>query len=126
MNPQTNISNIIVAVRVRPTLQQNINKPSENTNAYTQRTIAVMDEKALIFDPMNSNTKQALHAHGHRKQKDAKYTFDTVLGEAATQREVFEATSKPLVREVLEGYNATVFAYGATGCGKTHTITGYL
>jgi len=25
---------------------------------------------------------------------------------------------------VLDGYNATVFAYGATGCGKTHTITG--
>jgi len=24
----------------------------------------------------------------------------------------------------LDGYNATVFAYGATGCGKTHTITG--
>lgn len=25
---------------------------------------------------------------------------------------------------MLDGYNATVFAYGATGCGKTHTITG--
>ena len=25
---------------------------------------------------------------------------------------------------MLQGYNATVFAYGATGCGKTHTITG--
>lgn len=24
----------------------------------------------------------------------------------------------------MDGYNATVFAYGATGCGKTHTITG--
>jgi len=37
---------------------------------------------------------------------------------------VFEATSKPLIPRILEGFNATVFAYGATGCGKTHTITG--
>ena len=25
---------------------------------------------------------------------------------------------------MLEGYNGTLFAYGATGCGKTHTISG--
>jgi kinesin family protein 18/19 len=37
---------------------------------------------------------------------------------------VYEATTKPLLDSVLDGYNATVFAYGATGCGKTHTITG--
>jgi kinesin family protein 18/19 len=36
---------------------------------------------------------------------------------------VYEATTKPLLDSVLDGYNATVFAYGATGCGKTHTIT---
>ncbi len=33
-------------------------------------------------------------------------------------------TTKPLLDSVLDGYNATIFAYGATGCGKTHTITG--
>jgi kinesin family protein 18/19 len=26
----------------------------------------------------------------------------------------------------LNGYNGTLFAYGATGCGKTHTISGTL
>jgi chromosomal replication initiation ATPase DnaA len=25
---------------------------------------------------------------------------------------------------VLEGYNGTIFAYGQTGTGKTHTMTG--
>ena len=29
-----------------------------------------------------------------------------------------------IIDSVLDGYNATVFAYGATGCGKTHTILG--
>jgi kinesin family protein 18/19 len=37
---------------------------------------------------------------------------------------VYEATSKGLVSSVLMGYNATVFAYGATGTGKTHTMVG--
>lgn len=30
----------------------------------------------------------------------------------------------PLVLQVLEGYNATVFAYGQTGAGKTYTMAG--
>jgi kinesin family protein 18/19 len=37
---------------------------------------------------------------------------------------VYEATSRGLVLGVLTGYNATVFAYGATGSGKTHTMVG--
>ena len=37
---------------------------------------------------------------------------------------MYEATTRSLLDSVLDGYNATVFAYGATGCGKTHTITG--
>ena len=30
----------------------------------------------------------------------------------------------PLVHQVLQGYNCTVFAYGQTGTGKTHTMEG--
>ena len=30
----------------------------------------------------------------------------------------------PSLNGILEGYNATVFAYGITGSGKTHTIFG--
>jgi hypothetical protein len=46
------------------------------------------------------------------------------LNEDCTQLDVFERTTQPLLRHVLDGFNATVFAYGATGCGKTYTITG--
>jgi kinesin family protein 18/19 len=37
---------------------------------------------------------------------------------------VFENTTKPLISGVTNGYNATVFAYGATGAGKTYTMLG--
>jgi hypothetical protein len=40
------------------------------------------------------------------------------------QEEVYEGTTKKLAQDVLNGYNATVFAYGATGSGKTHTMVG--
>jgi hypothetical protein len=45
-----------------------------------------------------------------------------VLGEYSQQDEVFAAVGEPLVAEVLKGFNATIFAYGQTGTGKTHTM----
>jgi kinesin family protein 18/19 len=59
-----------------------------------------------------------------KRSKDQTFGFDRVFDENTTQEEVYEATTKTLLDSVLDGYNATVFAYGATGCGKTHTITG--
>jgi len=38
--------------------------------------------------------------------------------------DVFSKTTKFLCDGVLNGYNATVFAYGSTGAGKTHTMLG--
>lgn len=54
------------------------------------------------------------------------YTFDKVYGQYSTQKDVFRASVKPAVDEALAGYNCTVFAYGQTGTGKTHTMQGEL
>jgi kinesin family protein 18/19 len=59
-----------------------------------------------------------------KRVKDQTFMFDRVFDENITQSDVYEATTRNLLDSVLDGYNATVFAYGATGCGKTHTITG--
>ncbi|XP_014665710.1 PREDICTED: kinesin-like protein KIF27 [Priapulus caudatus] len=56
--------------------------------------------------------------------KDRSFTFDHVLDEGSSQDEVYEICANPLVESCFEGYNATVFAYGQTSSGKTHTITG--
>ncbi len=53
-----------------------------------------------------------------RRKKDARYAFDRVFGESSTQSVVYQHTALPLLDSVLEGYNATLFAYGATGCGS--------
>ena len=55
--------------------------------------------------------------------EDRSFSFDRVFDGEATQQSVF-ASVRPLVESVINGYNATVMAYGSTGSGKTHTIMG--
>ena len=40
------------------------------------------------------------------------------------QEEIFEETLGPVIGDVLAGFESTVFAYGQTGTGKTHTMEG--
>ncbi|XP_063635753.1 kinesin-like protein Klp61F [Cydia splendana] len=53
-----------------------------------------------------------------------KFTFDRAFGPNTKQIEVYQQVVSPLIKEVLCGYNCTVFAYGQTGTGKTHTMVG--
>lgn len=52
------------------------------------------------------------------------YLFDRVFGPTASQAHVYEEAAKPIVKDVLSGYNGTIFAYGQTSSGKTHTMEG--
>lgn len=52
------------------------------------------------------------------------YHFDKVFSPAADQAIVFDDVVKPILGEMLSGYNCTVFAYGQTGTGKTYTMSG--
>ena len=54
----------------------------------------------------------------------AAYTFDHCFNAESTQERVYNATVRPSVDAVRQGFNATVFAYGQTGTGKTHTMQG--
>lgn len=67
--------------------------------------------------------KSLLFSEGTRIQPRL-YIYDNVYDEASTQEEVYQTTTASLVKDVLDGYNAAVFAYGATGSGKTHTMLG--
>lgn len=41
-----------------------------------------------------------------------------------SQEEIYLQTCKHLIKPVLSGFNATIFAYGPTGTGKTYTMLG--
>lgn len=98
-----------------------------------RKIVDVVDDRMLIFDPFESSPLANLSnniAAGKGKQltrfREHRFIFDRLFDESATQQEVYQGTTRPLLDGVLEGFNATVFAYGATGCGKTHTINGTL
>ncbi|KAF0034503.1 hypothetical protein F2P81_012261 [Scophthalmus maximus] len=54
------------------------------------------------------------------------YVFDQVFPTNTSQEQVYNACAKQIVRDVLGGYNGTIFAYGQTSSGKTHTMEGNL
>jgi len=54
------------------------------------------------------------------------YVFDKVFRPDATQEKVYNEAAKEIVKDVLSGYNGTIFAYGQTSSGKTHTMEGVM
>jgi len=52
------------------------------------------------------------------------FTMDHVFPEELSQETVYKETCLPIVENVIQGYNGTVFAYGQTGTGKTFTMEG--
>ena len=54
------------------------------------------------------------------------YTFDRVFNDRTNQETVYKAAALPIVKDVLAGFNGTMFAYGQTASGKTHTMEGVL
>ncbi|XP_058491686.1 kinesin-like protein KIF24 [Solea solea] len=53
-----------------------------------------------------------------------RFFFNQVFGEESSNEEVYQRTAYPLVQHMLSGGEATCFAYGQTGAGKTHTMLG--
>ncbi|KAI9000969.1 P-loop containing nucleoside triphosphate hydrolase protein [Trametes punicea] len=139
---------ITVAVRVRPPtaweaarLPQQVydnyirgdaalSTPARVANTSTLRDIVeIVDDRVLTFDPQEKDQTRAFVERGFlppgtKRYKDRRFIFDRVFRHDATQQEVYQGTARPLLNNLLDGYNATIFAYGATGCGKTHTISG--
>ncbi|NWI86299.1 KI18A protein, partial [Pitta sordida] len=121
---EENVCNHVkVVVRVRPETER------EKNDNYT-RVVHVIDQHVLVFDPKEEevsffNGKRLAHRDINKRQnKDLKFMFDAVFDEGSSQLDVFEHTTKSLIDGLLNGYNCTVLAYGATGAGKTHTMLG--
>ncbi|SBT31209.1 kinesin-8, putative [Plasmodium ovale wallikeri] len=107
--------NMNVVIRCRPMSVSEKNDGAKNV-------IKIMDNKMVVLlDPAN-NSDNVLRQNRSREKK---YVFDYVFDENSTQEDVYNYSVKCLIDGVIKGYNSTVFAYGATGAGKTHTVIGY-
>tara|TARA_B100000795_G_C22607123_1_gene363598 strand:+ start:263 stop:745 length:483 start_codon:yes stop_codon:yes gene_type:complete len=108
--------NITVAVRVRPLNSKEVQRNSWSCLSLQegrQINVADPDDKMGGVDYLRLD-----------KTKDKSYAFDHALDESMSQEDVFQCTTQSLVPGCLLGHNSCVFAYGATGSGKTFTMTG--
>ncbi|GAQ77849.1 Kinesin-like protein [Klebsormidium nitens] len=107
-----------VAVRCRPL------NDFEKSRGYVSITRLVDDKVVIVLDPEHLKEQRETNLDVLKRSKEKQYVFDRALGENATNAMLYNVTVAPLVHGVLRGLNATVFAYGATGSGKTHTMVG--
>lgn len=115
---------IKVIVRIRPHNERELQDNSRTV-------IEVVDDRMLIFDPKEQATPFFFHNVAQKgrdmlkkQNKQMQFIFDKIFDSTSTNVDVFEGSTKSLISSLLEGYNCSVFAYGATGAGKTHTMLG--
>ena len=112
---------ITVIVRVRPQNQRELLGPNGNA-------IKILDDKVLIFDPTGERIqKKTFLSNSSGRSKNLVFGFDRVFGPTSTQEDIFEIVKNNIFPEkggLLDGFNCTVFAYGATGSGKTFSMAG--
>ena len=111
-NARARYSTSSTATSVRSSL--NVRRMKSILRVVNRDTVVVMDpdEEKAYLDQVQ------------RRSKARRYTFDVAFNELATNADVYEATGRGLISGVVNGMNSTVFAYGATGSGKTHTMIG--
>ncbi|XP_071552251.1 kinesin-like protein KIF3A isoform X1 [Panulirus ornatus] len=100
--------NVRVVVRVRPQSEKEL-------QAGYRSTVTVDDLNCSIL---------VTNPDAQEGEPPKVFTFDSVFGTDSKQVDVYNIAARPIVENVLEGYNGTIFAYGQTGTGKTYTMEG--
>ncbi|AEO69948.1 uncharacterized protein THITE_2120711 [Thermothielavioides terrestris NRRL 8126] len=86
----------------------------------------VKENSAVVVRTEATKGKLVDLSMGPNAVSNKTYTFDHVFSQAADQSMIFEDVVRPVLDEMLAGYNCTIFAYGQTGTGKTYTMSGDL
>ena len=102
---------------------QNPNNDEENITCYVRCRPLNQRELELGANCIDiSKDKKSITL----KNYDNNYIYDKIFPAETDQKTIFNEIGLPLVKKFLSGYNSTIFAYGQTGTGKTHTIIGPL
>jgi hypothetical protein len=94
---------MLVAVRVRPI--------SAGEKSEGQRECVTVTGNSLVTVTKNSAAGGNGHLQSQRGSVN-EYAFDHAFSPDSCQRDIYEKTTKKLIKEVVGGFKATVFAYG--------------
>jgi hypothetical protein len=84
------------------------------------------DSRQIIVDISSKDKQILIFSKSGEPDAQKTFTFDMVYDMNSRQAEIYKETAYPIVESVMEGFNGTIFAYGQTGTGKTHTMEGKL
>ncbi|PWN48420.1 kinesin-domain-containing protein [Violaceomyces palustris] len=118
-------TNIQVVVRVRGRAPSEP-KPSSPSILSTSGPRCSRIDVAVEPQPVSSLSSMHPSLVQEAATREKSYNFDQVFGPEADQGMVYQDVVVPILQEVMSGYNCTIFAYGQTGTGKTHTMEGDL
>ncbi|KAK3072040.1 hypothetical protein LTR53_007550 [Teratosphaeriaceae sp. CCFEE 6253] len=104
---------IRVVARIRPLLNAEIERDVIVSAARAPGDADDTQQNNLVRIPNPRNEAEAYTFH-----------FQGVYDRAATQAQLYEAEVAPTVKQLFKGCDVTLFAYGVTGTGKTHTMRG--
>ncbi|CAI4231725.1 unnamed protein product [Auanema sp. JU1783] len=80
---------------------------------------------ALRIKPCNEKTEWNIQSNTiKRTNSNEELSFDTIYDRTATNEDIYGKSIEHLVDDALNGYNVAICAYGQSGAGKTHTLTG--
>ena len=120
-------TSVQVAVRVRP-----LNKRELDGGAHA--CVHVADGQTLtVAAPDATLSRKRLDTGGGRQRNAGgengdgrhRFAFDMVFGPETTQDHVYARLGAPVLEHAFNGFNGTIFAYGQTASGKTHTMMGF-
>ncbi|MCQ2818927.1 MAG: hypothetical protein MJ252_16805 [archaeon] len=124
--------NLKVLIRIRPPLAREIEEglpfrsiaivPKKQINPEIPQVLAIFEYLGCEYE---ESERQREWVECPQYFEEHRYTFDRIFDMKSTQAEVYDAAGLPAIQSILEGYNATILAYGQTGTGKTYTMEGF-
>ena len=103
-------------------------RPINDTERHDEKAHDTQDDKYTIQISSNHKDVTIQRDLQNKSTKNdistLKFSFDNILPPTSTQLQTFDTIGKPLINNVLDGYNATILTFGRTGSGKSYTMFG--
>ncbi|KAL0582745.1 hypothetical protein ABG067_007303 [Albugo candida] len=93
---------------------------SKSIQEAVMRKLSFSSTESIFSDESKVQTSQAYRSTGTASA----FEFTRIFAPSTAQPELFEDTTKPILKLAFQGQNGLIFAYGVTNSGKTYTITG--
>jgi hypothetical protein len=108
---------ITVGIRVKPEEQSEIIKSFSHRDSAPTQTQTDGKSSSSGGGGGGGGGIIEISANGAKHE----FAFDHIFGADVSQEEVFSTCARGVLDSVMDGFNGTLFAYGQTGAGKTHT-----